>query len=255
MADNGLFDVTDRVALVTGASSGLGRRFALTLARAGAKVAVAARRGDRLAALARDIEGFDARAFPVTIDVTDRDSVAAGIAATETELGPIAILVNNAGVVVAKPLLEHSEADWDRVVDTNLKGVWLVAQETARHMARLGHGGSIINIASMLGVVVDAGVPSYCASKAAVIHLTKAMALELARHRIRVNAIAPGYFLSEMTGEHLASEAGKAMVAAIPQRRIGGEGDLDGPLLFLASDASAYMTGAVLAVDGGQSLT
>lgn len=254
MAVSDIFDVSGRVALVTGASSGLGRRFAVTLARAGAKVALAARRADRLGDLAREIEGFDGRAFPVVMDVTDRESVVAGIAATETELGPIAILVNNAGTVVAKPALDHTEADWDRVMDVNLKGAWLVAQETARHMVRLGHGGSIVNIASMLGVVADETVPSYCASKAGLIHLTKALAMELARHRIRVNAIAPGYFESEMTRSYLAGEAGQAMIESIPQRRVGGVGDLDGPLLFLASDASAYMTGALLAVDGGQSL-
>ena len=245
------FAIAGRTALVTGASSGLGRHFATTLARAGAKVAVAGRRADRLSDLAGEIAAFDGHAVPIVMDVTDIGSVRDGVAAAETELGPIAILVNNAGVVVSKPLLEHSEADWDRVIDTDLKGAWLVAQETARHMVRLGHGGSIVNIASMLGEVAQKGVPSYCAAKAGVIHLTRAMALELARHRIRVNALCPGYFATEMTDAFLASPEGVAMVGRIPQRRIGRAEDLDGALLLLASDAGAYMTGSILRVDGG----
>jgi NAD(P)-dependent dehydrogenase (short-subunit alcohol dehydrogenase family) len=246
------FDLTGKVAIVTGASSGLGRQFALALAKAGAKVAVAARRADRLIELAREFEAFDGRAFPVTLDVTNPASVRAAVAAVETELGAIGMLVNNAGVVVSKPLLEHDPADWDLVVDTNLKGVWLVAQETARHMVRLGHAGSIINIASILGLTTQPQVPSYCASKAAVIHLSRAMAVELAPHKIRVNAITPGFFESDMTRGFLASPAGRAMTARIPQQRTGGPDELDGVLLLLASDASSYITGAVFTVDGGQ---
>jgi NAD(P)-dependent dehydrogenase (short-subunit alcohol dehydrogenase family) len=248
------FSIADRAALVTGASSGLGRHFALTLARAGAKVAIAGRRAERLTAVAAEIAAFDGRAVPIVMDVTDAGSVRDGIAAAETELGPIAILVNNAGIVVVKPLLEHSEADWDRVIDTDLKGVWLVAQETARHMVRLGHGGSIINIASMLGEIADSGSPSYCAAKAGVIHLTRAMARELARHGIRVNALCPGYFASEMTEAFLTSPRGIATIERVPQRRIGRAEDLDGPLLLLASDAGAYMTGSIIRVDGGHGL-
>jgi NAD(P)-dependent dehydrogenase (short-subunit alcohol dehydrogenase family) len=248
------FDLTGKVAMVTGASGGLGRRFALVLAKAGAKVAVAARRADRLGDLAREIEAFDGRAVPIPLDVTDSASVRQAVATAETELGPIGILVNNAGTVLVKPLLDHSEADWDRVVDTNLKGVWLMAQEVARHMVRLGHGGSIINMASMLGFVTQPHVPSYCASKAAVMHLTRAMAVELAPHKIRVNAIAPGYFETEMNRGYLASGAGKAMAARIPLGRTGAEDELDGVLLLLASDASTYVTGSVMSVDGGQSI-
>jgi NAD(P)-dependent dehydrogenase (short-subunit alcohol dehydrogenase family) len=249
------FDLTGKIAIVTGASSGLGRRFALVLARAGAKVAVAARRTDRLTDLAREIESFDGRAVPIPLDVTDAASVRNAVAAAETELGPIGVLVNNAGTVVAKPLLDHDEADWDRVVDTNLKGVWLMAQEVARHMVRLGRGGSIINIASILGLTTQPHLPSYCASKAAVIHLTRAMAAELAPQKVRVNAIAPGFFESEMTLDYLASGAGRAMAARIPWGRTGAAEELDGVLLLLASDASTYMTGAVLTVDGGQTIT
>ena len=248
-----LFDVQDRVALVTGASSGLGRQFALTLARAGAKVAIAARRQDCLAELTRQIQAFDGRAMPVPLDVTDAASVAECVRATETELGPISILVNNAGIAVGTPALELTEADWDRVIDTNLKGAWLMAQETARHMARLGHGGSIINIASILGLTGTPRVASYCAAKAGLVNLTRALAGELARHEIRVNALAPGYFETDINRDYLGSDAGRAMIDRVPMRRFGKPEDLDGALLFLASDASAYVTGAVLVVDGGQS--
>jgi NAD(P)-dependent dehydrogenase (short-subunit alcohol dehydrogenase family) len=254
MADSAPFDLTGKVALVTGASSGLGRRFALVLAKAGAKVGVAARRTDKLAEVVREIESFDGRAVPIPLDVTDPASVRAAVAAAETELGPIGVLVNNAGTIVVKPLLDHTVEEWDRVLDTNLKGVWLMAQEGARHMIRLGHGGSIVNIASMLGLTAQAKRPSYCAAKAGVIHLSRAMAIELAPHKIRVNAIAPGFFDSEMTHGYLASDAGRAMAARIPMKRTGAADELDGTLLLLASDASRYMTGAVLTVDGGHSL-
>ena len=254
MADS-LFDLSDHAALVTGASSGLGRRFAITLARAGAKVALAARRGEHLADLAREIEAFDGRAFPVILDVTDSTSVSDAIAAAETELGAITILVNNAGIACAGPLLEQEEADWDRIVDTNLKGAWRVAREVARHMIRLGHEGSIVNIASILGICAAGQVAAYGASKAGLIHLTRSMAVEWARHGIRVNAIAPGYFDTELNHAFLASDAGQAMKKRIPQRRFGRAEDLDGVLLLLASDASAYMTGSVITVDGGHSVS
>jgi len=249
-----LFDLTDRAAIVTGASSGLGRRFALVLARAGAKVAIAARRTDKLIELAKEIEAFDGRAVPIALDVTDATSVHAAVAAAETEIGPIAILVNNAGVGLGKRFLDDSEADWNVVLDTNLKGAWLMGQEVARHMVRLGHGGSIVNIASMLGLIVARQSTLYCAAKAGLVHATKAMALELARHNIRVNAICPGYFDSEMTHDFLASEAGQRMIGRTPFRRAGTEGELDGALLLLAGDAGSYITGTTLVVDGGHSL-
>ena len=254
MTDTAPFDLAGKVALVTGASSGLGRRFALVLAKAGAKVGVAARRTDKLAEVVREIEAFDGRAVPIPLDVTDPASVRAAVATAETKLGPIGVLVNNAGTIVVKSLLDHTVEEWDRVLDTNLKGVWLMAQEVTRHMVRLGHGGSIINIASMLGLTAQSKRPSYCAAKAGVIHLSRAMALELAPHKIRVNAIAPGFFESEMTHGYLASDAGRAMAARIPMKRTGAADELDGALLLLASDASTYMTGAVLTVDGGHSL-
>jgi NAD(P)-dependent dehydrogenase (short-subunit alcohol dehydrogenase family) len=248
------FDLSGKAAIVTGAGSGLGRHFALTLARAGAHVAVMGRRLEPLTALAREIEGFDGRCVPIAADVQSQPSVRRGIAAAETELGPIAILVNNAGITVHKPLLDQTEEDWDRVVDTNLKGAWLVAQETARHMVRLGHGGSIVNIASVLGLKATGAVPGYVASKAGLVHLTRSMALELARHKIRVNALCPGYFATDMTKEFLASPEGEKLVKTIPQRRTAAPDELDGPLLLLASDAGAYMTGSVIVVDGGLSV-
>lgn len=246
------FRLDGRAAIVTGASSGLGRQFALTLARAGGKVAVAARRSDRLAELVREIEAFDGRAFPVVMDVTRGESVREAVAAAETELGPIAVLVNAAGIAVTRPLLEQSEAEWDLVMNTNLRGAWLVGQEVARHMVRLGHGGSIVNIGSILGERAAAQVPAYAASKAGLLQLTRAMAVELARHGIRVNAIAPGYFATDLNRAFLESEAGRALLHRIPQRRFGEPADLDGALLLLASDASRYMTGSVVTVDGGQ---
>ncbi len=243
-----------KVAIVTGASSGLGRHFALTLARAGAKVAVAARRLDRLRDLVGEIEAFDGRAAALALDVTDAQSIRDAVSAAETELGPIAILVNNAGVAVAKPALELDESDWDRVVDTNLKGAWLMAQEVARHMVRLGHGGSIVNIASVLGLRVAKLMAPYSAAKAGLIQLTRALALELAEHDIRVNAIAPGYFETKMTQEYLSSPPGQRLVGRLPLRRFGEAADLDGVLLLLASDDSRYMTGSVITVDGGLTL-
>ncbi len=252
--NSGRFHLDGKAAVVTGASSGLGRHFALTLARAGAKVAVAARRLDRLRELVREIEAFDGRALAVELDVTDAASVTAAIGAAETELGALSIVVNNAGAALTAPALEIAEADWDRVLDTNLKGAWLVAREVARHMRRLGHGGSIVNIASVLGLVAAAGVAPYCASKAGLIHLTRALAVELAPHDIRVNALAPGYIETDMNRDFLAGRGGEAVRRRIPRRRLGEARDLDGALLLLASDLSRYMTGSVITVDGGYSI-
>ncbi len=253
MAD--LLRLEGKKILVTGASSGLGRHFALTLARAGAVVALAARSADKLAEAAAEIGRLGGRAIVVALDVTDASSVREAVARAEAELGGITTLVNSAGVVVSKPLFEHDENDWDRVMDTNLKGAWLVAQEVARRMVAHGQGGCIINIASILGLRAVGGVPEYCASKAGLIHLTKVMALELARHNIRVNAIAPGYIRTDLNRDFFEGEAGQAMVRRIPQRRLGEPGDLDGALLLLASDASRYMTGAIIPVDGGHLLS
>ena len=240
-----------RTALVTGANGGLGSHFAQTLAKAGAKVAVAARRLDSLRDVRDAITAAGGRAEPVALDVTDPASVARAFEEAAATLGPITVVVNNAGIAITKPLLEHTEEDWQQVIEVNLNGAWRVAQTAARHMVKNEQGGSIVNIASILGLRVSAQVPSYAASKAAVIHLTKAMALELARYRIRVNALAPGYVETGINKEFFESEAGQVMVKRVPQRRIGRPEELDGALLLLASDAGSYTTGAVLAVDGG----
>lgn len=245
------FDLPGRIALVTGASGGLGRHFAHALSAAGANVAVAARRSERLDETVAEIEAAGGRAFAVPLDVTDPASVRACFAAVEGRWGMVDLLVNNAGTAVSRPLLEQGEDDWNAVIDTNLKGAWLVAQEAARRMVAGARPGAIVNIASITGERVAGGVAPYCASKAGLIHLTRSMALELARHGIRVNALAPGYIDTELNREFLGTAAGERLLARIPQRRFGRPEELVGPLLLLASDAGAFMTGSVLAVDGG----
>jgi NAD(P)-dependent dehydrogenase (short-subunit alcohol dehydrogenase family) len=248
-----LFSLDGRAALVTGASSGLGVRFAKVLARAGAKVALAARRGDRLVALAEELKAEGARALPIEVDVSDPGQIERAIEEVETELGALRILVNNAGLAKTSPALEVKGEDWDQVMDVNLRGAWLVAQAAGKAMAEHGEGGSIINIASILGLGGTQGVAAYCASKGGLINLTRALAGEWARHGIRVNALAPGYIETDLNREWLASKAGQAILKRIPQRRFGQVEDLDGPLLLLAGDAGGFMTGSVLVVDGGHS--
>ena len=245
------FDLTGEVALVTGASSGIGRHLAELLAAAGAKVALAARRVDRLAEAAREIEAAGGAGLPIGLDVTLSDSVVAAVAKAEAELGPLTILVNNAGVVVSKPLFEHTEADWDHVVGTNLKGAWLVAREFAHHLVGLKRPGRIINISSVLALRTIGRVPAYCAAKAGLTHLTHVLAMELARYGILVNALAPGYVETDFNRAFFQTEAGKALISRIPVKRLGQTEDLDGAMLLLASPAGAYLTGAVIAVDGG----
>ncbi|GJG96698.1 SDR family NAD(P)-dependent oxidoreductase [Cupriavidus pauculus] len=232
-------------ALVTGASSGLGAYFARRLAEHGAEVVLAARRLDALEAVARQV-GEHGRAQCVALDVTD----AASRVALAREVGPIDILINNAGLVREGPAHMHGEEDWDVVMDTNLKGMFFLAQTLVPGMRERG-GGSIVNVASILGLRQAGGVVSYAVSKAGVVQLTKTLALEWARYGIRVNALAPGYIDTDLNREFWQSDAGRALITRIPQRRLGQLEDLDGPLLLLASDASRYMTGAVLAVDGG----
>jgi NAD(P)-dependent dehydrogenase (short-subunit alcohol dehydrogenase family) len=240
-----------RSALITGASSGLGRAFAGMLARAGAEVALAARRRDSLEQVREDIERAGGRAIAVAMDVTAANSVAEAVRTAAHALGRLDILVNNAGVTLTQPFLEISEAEWDRQVDTNLKGAFLVAQAAAKLMCQQATGGAIVNIASILGLRVAGQLAAYLTSKAGIVQLTKGMALELARHRVRVNALCPGYIETDLNREFFASDTGRALIKRIPQRRLGQASELEGPLLLMCSDAGSYMTGAVLAVDGG----
>jgi 3-oxoacyl-[acyl-carrier protein] reductase len=251
-----LFDLSGRTALVTGASQGLGRRFAMVLAEHGARVGLAARQIGKCEALQREIERQSGQAASVALDVTAGvAAIEAALDAIEQALGPIDVLVNNAGVAVAKPVLEQNEADWDRVVDTNLKGAFFMAQAVARRMAardpKPAHGGSIVNIASVLSQGVVGHLASYAAAKGGLWQVTRTMALELARHQVRVNALAPGYIETEINRDFLQGAAGERMRQRIPQRRFGTPADLDGALLLLASDASRYMTGSIVVVDGG----
>lgn len=241
-------DLTGMRALITGASSGLGSHFAQVLARAGASVTLAARRVDALEDACEIIRGSGGQARSTRMDVTNAESIRAALSQTS---GGFDILVNNAGLSIARPALETGEEDWDTVIDTNLKGAFLVAQAVARDMADNGRGGTIVNIASILGIRAAGNVSSYAASKAGLVQLTKALALEWARHGIRVNALCPGYFETDLNRDFFASEAGKSLIKRIPQRRLGKPENLDGPLLLLCSDAGAYMTGTALAVDGG----
>lgn len=242
-----MFDLRGKVALVTGASSGLGAHFARVLSRAGAEVVLAARRTDALERVRQGIVDEGHRASVVPLDVTDATS----IQRLGDLLSRIDILINNAGVVHSAPALKQSEADWDLVLDTNLKGMFLMAQAAGQAMRGRKRGGTIVNIASILGLRQAGGVLPYAVSKAGVVQMTKVLALELARFDIRVNALAPGYLATDLNREFWETDAGKALIRRIPQQRLGRLDELDAPLLLLASDASPYLTGAVLAVDGG----
>ncbi|MAR91798.1 MAG: SDR family NAD(P)-dependent oxidoreductase [Pseudomonadota bacterium] len=249
------FNLDGKVVLVTGASSGFGHAFAPFLARHGAKLVVAARRRDPLLALEEEIENDGGRCLAVPMDVTRRESVVEAFEQAEAAFGCVDVVVNNAGIGRASPVLKVTEAEWDEVLDTNLKGAFLVAQEGARRMNLQGKHGSIINIASVLGLRVTSHLSHYSASKAGLVQLTKSLALELAQYQIRVNAICPGYFLTDINRDFFDTEGGKRMIQRIPQRRLGEIQDLLGPLLLLASDASRYMTGSVISVDGGHAVS
>ena len=252
MSVAGLFDLTGQVALVTGASSGLGVRFAEVLADAGASVALVARRADRLAAVRDRIEKGGGRAAAIAADVTDRAAMIRAFDAAEQAFGTVSVLVNNAGVVASGREFELSEEDWRRVIGTNLDAVFFWSQEASRRMLAAGRGGAIVNIASMLGISVTKGVAPYAVSKAGVIQLTKALAVELASKGIRVNVIAPGWIVTDLNRDYLASERGAAIKAESPAGRFGEARDLDGALLLLACDAGRFITGATIVVDGGQ---
>lgn len=233
--------------LVTGASSGLGRYMAAWLAARGARVAAAARRVEALEALAAEAEG---RMVVVAMDVGDAESVRRGVAAAREALGGLDGLVNNAGIAWSGRSLDMPDEDWSRVIDTNLSGVFRVAQAAARVMAE-GQGGAMVNVASILGLGTGLGLSAYCASKAAVAHLTRTLAMEWARYNIRVNALAPGFFPTEMNRDYLESPDGEKLRKRVPMGRFGRYEDLDGPLELLLGDGGAYITGVILPVDGG----
>jgi len=245
-----LFSLKNKTALITGASSGIGKHCALLLATAGAKVAIASRRVAQLQSTVDEITKLGGHAKAFELDVTNKKSVVKCFDQV-LEWSTPTIIINNAGVSTNGKLLDHSEEDWDQVIDTNLKGSWLVATEAARRLIATSNSGSIVNIASILGERVIGGAAPYVISKAGVIQSTKVMALELARHQIRVNALLPGYVITDLNREFLLSDAGQKILTRIPSRRFNDLEDLNGPLLLLASDASKAMTGATIAVDGG----
>jgi NAD(P)-dependent dehydrogenase (short-subunit alcohol dehydrogenase family) len=244
-----MFDLKTQTVIVTGASSGLGRHFAKTLAAAGAQVAVVARRRDKLDDLVGELPS--GRALAVTADMGDRASLEAVIPAVTERLGRPTILINNAGIADEQAALDLPDADWHRVLETNLTGAWQMAQLCAQAWVAARQPGNIINISSILGLRVAGRSLPYAVSKAGLIQMTKALSLEWARYQIRVNAIAPGYIETDLNRDFFATDAGETLIKRIPQRRLGQPSDLDGVLLLLASQASNYITGSVIAVDGG----
>jgi 3-oxoacyl-[acyl-carrier protein] reductase len=252
MKASDLFDLTGHVALVTGASSGLGLRFAECLAENGAKIVLVARRADRLAVVKARIEANGGHGIAVEADVLDRGAMTRAFDAAEKAFGTVTILINNAGVAHSGRAVELPETEWRRILSTNLDAVFFWAQEAARRMLAAGKGGAIVNISSVLGFGVNKGVIAYATAKAGVIQITKALALELAFKGIRVNAIAPGWIVTDLNREFLASERGLAIKRDIPIGRFGDARDLDGALLLLVSDAGRFITGATIVADGGQ---
>jgi NAD(P)-dependent dehydrogenase (short-subunit alcohol dehydrogenase family) len=246
-----LFDVSRETILITGASQGLGRQFARVLSAHGAAVVLAARQVAKLQSLEQEIRARGGRAAAVAMDVTDMASIGRAIESAEAQLGPVSVLINNAGIAVEKLAVDQTEADWDAVIDANLKGAYFTATDIARRMVARKTGGNIVNIASVLGFGVSKFLSPYTISKAGIIQATRAMALELAPNDIRVNALAPGYIDTEMNHDFWSTPSGEKLTRRIPQRRIGTEADLDGAILLLASNASRYMTGSVVTVDGG----
>lgn len=252
---NETFGLKGKVAIVVGASSGIGAQFARSLAKAGADVVLGARRVEKIEALAKDIaDETGARTLAVSMDVTDAESVTKAFDAAEEAFGTCTIVCNNAGLAIPNWALEDTEEDWDITMNTNLKGMWRVAREAAKRMMEAGSGGSIINTASILGLGVGPMQTTYAISKAGVVQMTKALALEWQRFGIRVNAICPGYFRTEINADFLDSDHGKQMVKLTPARRVGKLEELEAPMLMLASDASGFTTGVALPVDGAHTV-
>ncbi|MES2073540.1 MAG: SDR family oxidoreductase [Pseudomonadota bacterium] len=248
-----------KIALVTGASSGLGARFAKVLAQAGAQVVLASRRIDRLKELRAEIEADGGAAHVVTLDVTDYASIKSAIAHAETEAGPIDILINNSGVSTTQRLIDVTPEDYSYVMDTNQRGAFFVAQETAKRMIARYKGDPkkqhrIINIASVAGLRVLPQIGIYCVSKAAVVHMTKSMAVEWGKYGINVNAICPGYISTEINAEHFATEQGQKLIDMLPRKRVGNPEDLDGLLLLLAAEESRFLNGTIVTADDGMSV-
>jgi 3-oxoacyl-[acyl-carrier protein] reductase len=251
----GLFDVSKEIILITGASQGLGRQFARVLSAHGAAVALAARQIAKLKSLEDEIRGKGGRAVAVKMDVTDIASIGKAIDTAEAALGAVSVLINNAGIAVEKLAVEQTEEDWDSVIDANLKGAYFLATEMARRMIARKQQGNIVNIASVLGFGVMKFLSPYTVSKAGIVQVTRAMALEWAANDIRVNALAPGYIDTDINHAFWSSPSGEKLTKRIPQRRVGSEADLDGAIMLLASKASRYMTSSVVTVDGGFLLT
>src|SRR6202521_3810919 len=250
-----LFDVSKEIILITGASQGLGRQFARVLSAHGAAVVLGARQIAKLKNLEEEIQANGGRAAAVQLDVTDTASIGKALDSAEAALGPVSVVVNNAGIAIEKLAVDQTEADWDSVINANLKGAYFTATEMARRMIARKQEGNIVNIASVLGFGVVKFLAPYAISKAGIVQATKAMALELAGSRIRVNAIAPGYIDTEINHYFWSTPGGEKLTKRIPQRHVGAESDLDGAIMLLASNASRYMTGSVVTVDGGFLLT
>lgn len=252
-------DLSGRVALVTGASSGLGAQFARTLAKSGAAVVLAGRRVERLKTLRAEIEASGGNAHVVGLDVTDNSSIRAAVAHAETEVGHIDILINNSGVSTTQKLIDVTPEDYDYVFDTNTKGAFFVAQEVGKRMLARAKGsapgtftgGRIVNIASMAGIRVLGQIGVYCMSKAAVVHMTRSMALEWGRFGINVNAICPGYIDTEINHEHWQTEQGKKLIDMLPRKRVGKPEDLDAALVMLCAKESHFINGAIIQADDG----
>ncbi len=249
-----MFDLTGHTALITGGGSGIGKHFAQVLASHGATTIVSGRRRDRLDAVVHSIRSAGGKAHAVEMDVAREPSVTAAIAEAQRSVGVVDILVNNAGIVGTQSALDTTEAEWDEVIGTNLKGCWLCARAVARELIARQKTGSIINIASILGIMAQKGTAPYSAAKAGLVHLTRVLASEWVRHGIRVNALAPGYIMTDMAEGFFATPRGEKVIQLIPQRRVGTVDELTVPMLLLASDASSYMTGTTILIDGGLSL-